>query len=489
MRILSAALLFAAALPSGGGQATRTGKVIIVPIVGEIGAKNTALVRRAAARVRAEKPDLVLFEIDTPGGGYDYMITMGEEIMRLAPVPTAAWIRPPLGEGLMMGGALSAGVYIAVSCKKLYMHPGTVIGASTPIMVTPVGPVPVGEKILSAAREKFRARAEQNGYPGDLIVAMVDEQLEIFEIVLDGKRRYVTEGEIEKLKDQGRRFEVPTVPFDSKVKLLTLTDRQVAETGMGKVADSRRAIYEEYGLDSPAEEVLDFTWSEEYVSFITSGAVRTVLLILGVLGIWLEFKTPGFGLPGILGIAAFAVLLFGHHLAGLAEVPEILLVFVGVALLAVEIFVLPGTGLFAIGGILCVFAGFILSFQFFTLPDVKGQPWQVDTLVNSVGQVIVAFAGAAIGFAAALRFLPKVPVLGRLVLQAEIAGTAPAPPQAPALVGRMGHAVTPLHPGGKIEVDGQVHDVVADGEFVAQGEPVEVLRVEGMRIVVGRAKR
>ena len=88
-----------------------------------------------------------------------------------------------------------------------------------------------------------------------------------------------------------------------------------------------------------------------------------------------------------------------------------------------------------------------------------------------------------------LRFLPKVPMANRLVLQAELGGTAPSPATAPDLTGRHGHATTPLRPGGKISVDGQILDVVAEGEFVAQGEPVEVLRVEGLRIVVARTKR
>ncbi|MBI4566170.1 MAG: NfeD family protein [Planctomycetes bacterium] len=191
----------------------------------------------------------------------------------------------------------------------------------------------------------------------------------------------------------------------------------------------------------------------------------------------------------MLGILSFALLLFGHHLAGLAEIPEILLLAAGLALVALELFVIPGTGFAAIAGAVCVLAALILSLQDFTLPDPKGAPWEVDIMLGSVGRVMFAFIGAAVGFLLLMRFLPRVPFLQRLVLQADVGGMAPAPAGAMSLVGRKGHAVTPLHPGGMIEIDGETHDVVAEGDYVAKGEPVEVLKVEGMRIVVGKMKR
>jgi membrane-bound serine protease (ClpP class) len=463
-------------------------RVAIVPIVGALDETHVALVRRAGERIRAERPDLAIFEIDTPGGRIDHMIQIGEEIMRLDPVPTAAYVRPP-ADGALMGGAISAGVYLAISCKRLYMFPGTVIGASAPVMPTAEGLKPVEEKGVSMAREKFRARAEQNGYPPNLVVAMVDQDLEIFEVDLDGRKAYLTDGEIEKLRSEGRKFDVPTVPFDSREKLLTLTDRQVEQAGMGKIAATRSLIYEDLRLVSPVEETIAPSWSENLVGFLTSGLVSVILLVVGILGIWVELKTPGFGAAGVIGILAIGLLLFGNHLAGLAEISEMLLIIAGVGLVVVELIVLPGTGVFAITGVICILAGFVLSFQDFTLPDTEGAPWQVDVLMSSVGRVLLGFVGASVGFLAVVRFLPKVPLLGRLVLQEQIVGTAPAPAATSELAGRQGHALTPLHPGGKIEIDGETHDVVAEGEFVARGEPVEVVRVEGLSIVVRKLKR
>lgn len=469
-------------------QKTTPGQqVFVVSIVGPLDVSHVALVRRAAAQIRLEKPALVLFEIDTPGGRIDHMLAVGEEMMGLAPVPTAAYVRPLAKSGIT-GGAWSAGAFLALSCKKLYLYPGTVIGAAAPVTETQEGPKPVDEKYVSAFREKFRARAEQNGYPANLAVAMVDKDLEVFEVTADGRKLYLTTGEIERLKGEGKNLDVPTVPYVAKGKLLTMTDRQVVEAGMGKIAPDRNTIYQDHGLAAPREKAIEANWSEALVSILTSPVVSMILLGIGILGIWVEIKTPGFGLPGIVGILAFALLLFGHHLVGLAEGPEILLFVVGVALVAVEIFVLPGTGVFAIVGVACILIGLVLSFQDFTIPDSKGAPWQVDILLSSVGRVLLSLVGASIGLLGILRFLPKVPILNRLVHATVISGPVPSPAASPDLVGAGGRAVTPLKPGGKVEVRGRVLDVVTEGDYVAQGEPVEILRIEGMRIVVGKTK-
>lgn len=484
MRIILAALPL---LLVGGAQGAAPpppgGEVVVVQIVGPIDYAKLALVKRAAGLIREEKPALALFEIDTPGGRGDFMMEIGEEIMNL-PVPTAAYIRP-MGSG---GGAWSAGVYIAISCKRLFMHPGTVIGAATP--VDGATGEAVGEKYVSAFREKFRARAEQNGYPGNLIVAMVDPSLELFEVTIEGKKHFATVRDLENLKAQGKEFSWPTTPYDTKEKLLTLTDRQAVDAGIARGAATRQEVLREAGLSAgAAETVVSPSWSESLVGFVTSPVVSMLLLVVGVLGIWIELKTPGFGAAGIVGIVAMALFLFGHHLAGLAEISEVLLIVFGVVLIFVEIFFFPGVGVFAIGGALCILAGLILAMQTFVLPSPETAPWQMDAFLSSIGRVIASFVGASIGLLLVLRFLPRVPVVGRVVLQAAIEGAAPMPAAEAALAGKEGHAVTPLRPGGKVEVGGQMLDVVAEGEFVAQGEPVVVLRVEGMRIVVGKLKR
>jgi membrane-bound serine protease (ClpP class) len=485
--LLSFLGLVAVSQETSPSPAAPAAKVVVVPIHGEINTPNLALIRRAVKEIAEKKPALVIFEIDTPGGRVDHMLAMGEAITGL-PMPTAAFIRPR-ESGESLGAAWSAGAYLAMSCKKLYMFPGTVIGAAMVINSGPEGATAVEEKFVSAVREKFRARAEQNGYPPNLAVAMVDKDMEIFEVVVDGRKRYLTLAEVDKLRAEGKTFDLPSHPYDSKDKLLTMTDRQVVDAGMGKIVHGREDVWRDHGLTAAAEDYIGFSWSEELVGFITSDVVAMILLVVGVVGLWIEFKTPGFGVPGVLGGAALLLYFFGHSLAGLAQATDILLFVAGIGLVLIELFLFPGTGFFAITGILCAAAGLILSLQGFTLPDTSGAPWEIDVLLSSVGRTLTSLASASVLFLIALRFLPKLPIANRLVLQAEIAGSAPGTSLSPELAGRHGHATTPLRPSGKISIDGQILDVVAEGEFVAQGEPVEIVKIDGMRILVARTKR
>jgi membrane-bound serine protease (ClpP class) len=479
-----AALAVLTLLPPAVGppRATDLSRIAVIRITGELTPAHAALVRRAAREIRRDPPALAVIEIDSPGGRAEVMLDLGEKVMELG-VPTAAFVRPIEGGA----GALSAAAYLALSCGRIFMSPGSVLGAAAP--VAPTGEM-LPEKHVSAFREKFRARAEQNGYPGALAAAMVDKDLEIFEAPVDGRSRYLTRPELDQLRATGTTFDREPVLFKPAGKLLTLTDRQAEAVGMARVARTLADIHRAAGLDSPAVRIVEPTWSERLAGFLTRGAVTTVLLIAGILGFWLEFKHPGVSLPGVVGAVAFFLLFFGSHLAGLAEIPEILLFVAGLALIAVEVFLLPGVGVFALAGIICVLVGLVLSLQTFGWPD-PDKPWQVGILLESIGRVLASLVAAGTLAFVSLQFLPRVPVLGRLVLQSSLTEAAsPTPPRAGLpRAGDRGHAVTMLRPAGKVQIDGAVLDAVTDGEFVAPGEPVEIVRLAASHLVVSKLKR
>ena len=480
--VVALALLMFLPPALGPPEAAAPSHVAVIRITGELTPAHAALVRRAAREIRRDPPAFVIVEIDSPGGRAEVMLDLGEKVMNLG-VPTAAYVRPIAGGA----GALSAAAYVALSCKRLFMSPGTVLGAAAP--VAPTGEM-LPEKHVSAFREKFRARAEQNGYPGALAAAMVDKDLEIFEVPVDGRPRFLTRPELDQLRARGTTLDREPVLFKPAGKLLTLTDRQAEAAGIARTAESRDEVLRALGVASPVERTIEPTWSERLAGFLTQGAVTTVLLIAGLLGFWLEFKHPGVSLPGVVGAIAFFLLFFGSHLAGLAEIPEILLFVVGLALIAVEVFLIPGVGVFALAGIVCVLAGLVLSLQMFGWPD-PDKPWQAGILLESIGRVLASLVAAGTLVFVSLRFLPRVPVLGRLVLQGALTDAAsPAPPRAGLpREGDRGRAVTVLRPSGKVEAGGAVFDAVSDGEFVAPGEPVEIVRVEASHLVVSKLKR
>jgi membrane-bound serine protease (ClpP class) len=185
--------------------------------------------------------------------------------------------------------------------------------------------------------------------------------------------------------------------------------------------------------------------------------------------------------PGVLGIASLALFFWGHWLVRLAGWEELLLIGLGIALLAIELFVIPGFGVTGVLGIVALLAGLSLS--------LVGAGATQAVVLTAVGQVAASLLVAIAASLALLRFVPRMPFGRRLVLEAELPtheGFVSAPPTDREWLGREGRAASPLRPAGIATIDGERVDVVSDGDFIEAGEPIVVSRVDGNRIVVRR---
>ena len=195
---------------------------------------------------------------------------------------------------------------------------------------------------------------------------------------------------------------------------------------------------------------------------------------------------PGFGVPGVLAIVSFSLFFWSKYAAGSASALEIILFVVGLLLLALEIFVIPGFGVTGVAGILCMLAAIVLAMNAFFLPTTGREMDRFATAVWTLTLSLVAFVGLAI---TAARLLPSAPVLGRIVLRPptrdEVTPTH-GPERVRADVGEQGVVSTTLRPAGKARFGDRYVDVVAEGEFLDPGTPVHVVRVHGNRIVVKR---
>jgi membrane-bound serine protease (ClpP class) len=206
-----------------------------------------------------------------------------------------------------------------------------------------------------------------------------------------------------------------------------------------------------------------------------------LLLTLGLLGLFVEFRTPGLGLPGFVGVTSLALFFWGHWLVQLAGWEEVLLVGSGFVLLGLELFVTPGFGVLGALGLMALLGGFGLSLV------GAGATWQA--IVMAAGRVVLSLLLALAAALAMLRFLPRLPLGRRLVLETEIASTAgyaSAPERDRRWLGQRGTAASPLRPAGLANLAGERVDVVSEGEFIEAGAPLEVIRVDGNRIVVRR---
>ncbi|MGH7831239.1 MAG: NfeD family protein, partial [Candidatus Binatia bacterium] len=310
---------------------------------------------------------------------------------------------------------------------------------------------PVEEKTVSYVRKEFRATAESRKRPPLVAEAMVDADVEIRGLIEKGKLLTLTTEEALKHKIA-----------DFRANALEGALEQLALAG----AEVRRA--------SP-------NWAENLVRFLTHPIVSSLLITIGMLGIIIELRTPGFGLPGGLGITSLALFFWGHWLVQLAGWEELLLVGSGLVLLAVEIFVTPGFGLAGVLGIVAVLGGLSLSLI------GGGATWEF--ILVAVGRVIFSLLLALVGSLVLLRFLPRVPFGRRLVLATGLAageGYASAPERDRSWLGKSGITASPLRPAGIADIEGERVDVVSDGEFIESGAQIVVSRVDGNRIVVRR---
>ncbi|SCY72750.1 NfeD family protein [Desulfoluna spongiiphila] len=446
-------------------------RVLVIPVSGEVSPAMAAFVERATRD--AQGAALVVFEMDTFGGRVDSALKIVDAITALE-TPSVAWVKTK---------AISAGALIALSADALTMSPGTTIGDCAPIAVSQEGPKMLGEKFQSPLRAKFRALARKNGYSEALAESMVTAELEIVAYEAEGKTVYLERQAYEDLKVKPDH--VRTVVREGE--LLTMDDVEAKAFGFSKATLKTIAeVVAGEGKGGTAPERVDPSWSEDLSGWILS--IAPILMIVGLGALYTELKAPGFGIFGIVGLSALALALFGHHIAGLATYAEILIIVIGVLLLVVEIFVLPGFGVAGIIGFLLVMLGLILSLQDFVLPD-PDLPWEGDLFRGNLLTVVASFGASLLMAMAMLRYL--VPAMAGRVsgpyLDADLkASHADSKESARIEKGATGVALSPLRPAGKAAFYGEPFDVVTRGDFIDRNEHVVVTAVEGNRVIVAR---
>ncbi len=392
-------------------------------------------VARSLREAEAAGAAAAYLDIDTPGGRVDAAERISDAIRR-STIPVYAFVNPR---------AFSAGALIAISAQEVYMRPGAVMGAATPVDGEGRR---ASEKMVSAMRAEFRAVAEERGLDPKVAEAMVDESVEI-----------------------------PGI--DAANTLLTLTSSEARKVGYakGEVADEA-ALLRAINLPNATVVPSEPNWAEQIVRFLTNPIVSPLLLSLGLLGLVLEIKSGAFGLGGLVSVASLGLFFGSSFLVGLAGWEEVLLLGLGTIALAVEVFVLPGFGIAGLLGIGAIAAATVLAM--IGAAPTGGDVMQALAILGA-SLVIVA----AVGYAW-LRHLPNSNRFGGLFLRGgmtQAEGYISAALRTD-LVGQEGVALTDLRPAGTATIAGERVDVVTEGEFVNQGSTVQVLRSEGYRHVV-----
>ncbi|GMQ27708.1 NfeD family protein [Algoriphagus confluentis] len=420
----------------------KTEKVYTFKIDKDIDPAMNRRVKMALEEANEKGADLILIEMDTYGGA----VTDADEIRTRileSDIPVYVFINKD---------AASAGALISIACDSIYMAPGASIGAAT--VVNGVDGAAAPDKYQSYMRSMMRSTAEAKGRDPKIAEAMVDEKIEIEGISAAGS--VITFSVSEAIKYGFCDGEFSSIDAILQAKGLT---------------DAELIAYEESSTES-------------IISFFLSPAISGILILIIIGGIYFELQTPGVGFPLLAAIIATLLYFIPYYLNGLAENWEIIVFVLGIILLAVELFVIPGFGIFGVLGIVFILGGLVLGM----LPnqDFNFDFVPASELFAALLTVILA-ALASVGLVFWLT--PKVNKWGAfstitLASTQERTQGYTSSFYADSLKGKTGIVHSRLRPSGKVEIEGEIYDAYSRGEFLDQGEPIIVISTEGTSLKV-----
>ncbi|NLX14738.1 MAG: hypothetical protein GXY44_13960 [Phycisphaerales bacterium] len=507
-------------------------RAVIIPITGTITDITRGSIERRLEYVREAGIDLVIFEFDTPGGVLGTTLEICTDIKRLRQegISSYAWINPQ---------AYSAGTIIALATEGIFMSSFARMGDCQPIMMTGTGVSAVPEEIEAKATSplvaELRDSAQRNGYSYLMTLSLIRPEMEIWwlENTQTGEKRFVNTQERDRLMaaDEGTEKKekglldyisgrregasgdktetggeptwryVDDYPALGKVhqpiveadkQLLTMTTPEALAYGFARAELNNEQELREYFRISGSVERLEDTYMETFVQWLASPMVRGVLFLLMLLGAYTEFHTPGIGVAGAVALVCLVLFLGAPYMAGITMTWEIVAIVLGIILLLIELFVLPGFGVAGIMGLLLLMVGLLFSFvppepvwddNWFRMPTL---PDTYTYFQRGLYALAGGLAGSIVGAYFIARFLPQTSV-GRMFIppnptheQVMMVDAVPAA----LFVGAVGTAQSMLRPAGKALFVDTLADVVTLGEFVEKGSRVEIVERHGARIVV-----
>ncbi|NQT92643.1 MAG: nodulation protein NfeD [Lentisphaerae bacterium] len=437
------------------------GPVYVIPVKDMIERGLVYVVRRGVAAARREGASVIIFDMHTPGGRLD----AAEEIVHIIAnvgIETCTFVNRD---------AISAGAIIALGTDRIYMAPGSRIGDAMPLMMSPFGAPQemseaLEEKAVSYVAGLIRSTAQRKKHDAKLAEAMVRREME-YKI---GDRIICPEGQL---------LTLTNVEAEQVVE----EDGQQRKLLSSGTVDDIPALLKRIGQDGATIKTFEISPAETFARYIEM--FSALFLVGGLLGVYIEFKTPGFGIPGLTGVLLLAIWYWGHHVAGLAGMGELLLLVTGITFLFVEIFVIPGFGVVGITGLILI----VVSLMMAMVQHYPGHHWYQPPEIHLAGAIRVLGSSLLTTFVLGLilaRFLPKAPIFQRLMLKtAETADSGyTASRSTEDLLGLLGVAETPLRPAGIGSFNDQRLNVVARGQFIEKGAPIVVAESHGNRIVV-----
>lgn len=426
-----------------GMQFVNAQKVFVLELRDEVGASMARYVDRGFAAAVEQKAELIILHLDTYGGRIDYADSVRADILN-SEIPTAVLIDRNAG---------SAGALISIACDSIYMVPAASIGAAT-VVDGNTGEAAI-DKYQSYWRAVMRATAEAKGRDPKIAEKMVDEKLEI--------------------------------PGLSPVgQVITFTNSDAIENGYCEGTKKNiDEVIAAFGIKSPQVVNYEGSTVDKAINFLLIPAVSSVMLILIFGGVFMEMKTPGFGVSGVVALVASFFFFGSHYATGLAESWEIGIFMLGVILIALELFVIPGFGVAGVLGILFAVTGAAaallgnngVSFEYVSVGDLLSSIALVLVMLSTAILIVIWLAKYVVTNSRAYPFVDggsQESSAGFTVVSQEILH----------LVGEIGETSTDLRPIGFVMINGKQFDATAKESFIAKGERILVEKISGINLVV-----
>ena len=463
--------------------------------------------RKTLQRAEKERASAVILEMDTPGGSVETAFKY-LSIMEKSAVPIVVYLNP---------NGISAGMIIALGADRAAISPNGLIGDAMPIAMGIGGAKPVTDKPAPAQpdrekkTEKAAGKSEKDNAVKKNSPAQPGQQQFAEELLKEIRKlrentNSTSNSEDKQLADQkfltvffkmlqvlaeknDRPVNVVRAMADPYTELnaqtdgiehnkrspLTLSAKEAKKLKVvDHIAANRSDLLDQLGLGNAEVVEVKRSAVEQIGGFLATPAIAGLLLVIGMVGLFVEIKTPGFGVPGVLGISALTLFFLGHIAGGASDWGPMVVFFVGLLLIALEVFVIPGFGLVGALGILCVLVSFFWAFGF-------------ENISTALRVVTLSLTAAiAIMIVLAVYILPKTPLFRKVSLNTQLSSKDGCQAQTADedLIGSTGITVTPLRPSGVVKIGDFRHDAASEGDFLEAGEEVIVTNCSGFQIIV-----
>jgi membrane-bound serine protease (ClpP class) len=437
---------------------------------------------RGLEQARQEKVNLIVFQINSPGGAEAATDSLADLISGIKEMKTVAFIEDR---------ALGLAALLPLACRDIVFKKSARMGDVRQAITGRAG----GLRELSSVESTLVAQkaallSRLRGHPEAVAQAMVDPDSKILEAKdsKTGGTRLISQLEA---AAEPARYEVIQVRKEPG-SVLTIKAEEAASYGLGQLVNDAEDLKGLYGLRGRTIRMEGPGWVDSLVTFLTYPYVSWLLLFIGGFMLVIEFKLPGIGLPAITSALAFLLFFWSHYLSGTADQLEIILFLIGLVCLALELFVFPGFGVFGMSGILLMLCSIVMASHTFIWPTHDYEYRELGyTLLQVTGMLVAVGAGAAV----LARYFPSLPLFNRLVLKPEpwVAAEPDDSLSRPVmeayeslgfLIGETGRTTSPLRPTGKARFGNLLIDVSAVGAFVEPDTLVEVVDVQGARVIV-----